>query len=114
MTLIYKICPANIWQAAEKDGFFIGTGIDLVDGYIHFSRADQVVETARLHFADQSNLVLVEVDPDAIELVWELSRSGQLFPHLYNRLPMSAVVSVWPLILCANGIHKFPAHLQVF
>ena len=80
MTMIYKICPATIWQQAETAGFFAGAGIDLADGYIHFSSADQVAETARLHFASQPDLVLVEVDSTAVEIVWEKSRGGQLFP----------------------------------
>ena len=113
MTMIYKICSADIWQQAETVGFFSGAGIDLVDGFIHFSSADQVMETARLHFAEQSDLVLVEVDSAAVKLVWEESRDGQLFPHLFDRLPLSAVVSVQPLILGAGGRHEFPPHLKV-
>ena len=110
MMMIYKICPAQIWQQAEKTGFFDGAGIDLVDGYIHFSNADQLAETARLHFAGQADHVLVEVDAVAINIVWEESRGGQLFPHLYDRLPLSAVVSVWPLGSTTEGMHQLPPH----
>ena len=111
MTMIYKICPAKIWQNAEKVGFFSGSGIDLVDGYIHFSTAAQVAETTRLHFASQADLVLVEVNSTAIKIVWEESRGGRLFPHLYDRLPLSTVVSIWPLALAADGTHQLPPHL---
>ena len=111
MTMIYKICLAQIWQQTETTGFFYGAGIDLADGYIHFSSADQVAETARLHFAGQTDLVLVEVDAVAINIVWEESRGGQLFPHLYERLPLSSVVSVWPLGLTTDGTHQLPPHL---
>ena len=111
MTMIYKICPAKIWQQAEKVNFFSGSGIDLADGYIHFSTAVQVAETARLHFAGQTDLILVEVDSTAIKIVWEESRDGRLFPHLYDRLPLSAVVSIWPLVVIADGIHQLPPHL---
>ena len=111
MTMIYKICSATIWQQAETAGFFAGAGIDLADGYIHFSSADQIAETARLHFASQLDLVLVEVDSNAIEIVWEESRGGQLFPHLYNQVPLSAVVSIWPLAVAGDGTHRLPPHL---
>jgi len=111
MTRIYKLCPAKIWQTSEKIRFFSGYGIDLADGYIHFSTAAQVAETARLHFAKQTDLVLVEVDSTAIKIVWEESRGGQLFPHLYDRLPLSAVVSIWPLAVAADGTHQLPPHL---
>ena len=113
MTMIYKICSATIWQQAETAGFFAGAGIDLADGYIHFSSVGQVAETARLHFASQPDLVLVEVDSTAVEIVWEESRGGQLFPHLYNRLPLSAVVSIWPIAVAADGTHQLPQHLLV-
>ena len=111
MMMIYKICPAQIWQQAKITDFFDGAGIDLADCYIHFSSADQVAETARLHFAGQADLVLVEVDAVAIDIVWEESRGGRSFPHLYDRLPLSAVVSVWPLGLTTDGTHQLPPHL---
>ena len=63
---IYKICDAAAWQEAERAGEFAGAPVDLADGYIHFSTADQVEETAAKHFAGQSNLVLVAVDADAL------------------------------------------------
>ena len=59
MSIIYKICDAAIWEKAMGKGVFAGAGIDLEDGYIHFSTAAQVAETARRHFRDQASLVLV-------------------------------------------------------
>ena len=51
LTTIYKICDASAWRAAERAGEFAGAPVDLSDGYIHFSAADQVEETAAKHFA---------------------------------------------------------------
>jgi uncharacterized protein (DUF952 family) len=106
---IYKICPAGLWREAERAGSFRGAAIDLRDGYIHFSSAEQVAETARLHFAGQDNLVLVSVDTDALgpALQWEASRGGALFPHLYGELPLTAVRRVDPLPLGSTG-HMLP------
>jgi len=108
--LIYKICTADEWRAAEDAGAFTGSAVDLTDGFIHFSTAVQARETARRHFAGQDDLVLVTVDGQALgtALKWEPSRGGDLFPHLYGDLPTSAVVSVAPLPLGSNG-HVFPA-----
>lgn len=108
MTMIYKICPQSLWQVAEQEGVFKGAAIDLIDGYIHFSSGEQVIQTARLHFAGQDDLVLVEADPATLEITWESSRGGQLFPHLYGVLPMTAVRRVMPLGLGADGMHIFP------
>ena len=111
-TTIYKICGAALWRTAECAGAFHGAPVDLADGYIHFSTAAQVRETAAKHFAGVADLVLVAVDAGALgaALRLEPSRGGALFPHLYGALRMAAVLSVAPLPLSANG-HIFPENL---
>ena len=110
MTTIYKICPAVQWAEAERTGEFHGSAADLADGYIHFSTATQVADTAAKHFAGMSDLVLVAVAADdfGAALRWEPSRGGALFPHLYGVLPMAAVRWVKPLRLNSGGRHVFP------
>lgn len=110
MTIIYKICPAALWQDAEREGTFRGAPVDLADGFIHFSTAAQVEETAAKHFAGQHDLVLVSVDAKTLRdnLKWEPSRGGALFPHLYGPLDPKAVVSIVPLPLGDDGRHIFP------
>jgi len=107
---IYKICDAGLWRDAERAGVFGGAPVDLADGYIHFSTAAQAAETAARHFAGQSDLVLVAVYVAALgsALRFEPSRGGALFPHLYGKLPLSAVRWVKPLPLAADGRHVFP------
>ncbi|HLI21279.1 MAG TPA: DUF952 domain-containing protein [Stellaceae bacterium] len=110
MQLIYKILSASEWQAAERAGVFKGAGIDLDDGFIHFSTAAQAAETAAKHFAGQGDLVLVAVDADKLGagVRWEVSRGGQLFPHLYGALATKDVAWTKPLPLGADGKHVFP------
>jgi uncharacterized protein (DUF952 family) len=109
--LIYKICTAEEWAEAEKAGRYRGSALDVTDGFIHFSTAEQARETARRHFAGQTGLVLVSVDPDALSepLTWEPSRGGDLFPHLYAPLDVAAVTAVHPLPVGDNGTHEFSA-----
>ena len=89
----FKILTADQWAAFERDGIFTGAPVDLADGYIHLSTAGQLEETLAKHFAGQTNLVVAEIDLDALgETVrWEISRGNQLFPHIYDVLPMRAV-----------------------
>lgn len=110
---IYKICPESLWRDAEKAGRFEGAPIDLADGYVHFSTAGQVKETAAKHFAGQPALLLVAVDAGMLgqALKWEVSRGGALFPHLYAPLDLSAVLWVKPLPLDSNGAHILPDDL---
>ncbi len=108
--LIYKIVPETLWQEARKNGVFEGAAIDLTDGYIHFSTAEQAKRTAELHFAGQTGLLLVAVDGAMLgeALRYEPSRGGDLFPHLYANLPLDAVVWEKPLPLGDDGKHIFP------
>lgn len=107
---IYKIVHRNPWEEARGAGVFAGAPVDLADGFIHFSTADQVVETAAKHFAGKADLLLVAVDAVALgeHLRWEPSRGGALFPHLYCELSISAVVWEKPLPLGDDGSHRFP------
>lgn len=110
--LIYKITTRAQWQAAEASGVFAGAPIDLVDGYIHFSTAEQVGETLAKHFAGQRDLLLVSVEAEPLgdALKWEVSRGGALFPHLYAPLPVSAARSVRDIPFDENG-SQLPADL---
>lgn len=110
---IYKICTETAWREAEKAGRFDGAPIDLADGYIHFSSAEQVRETAAKHFAGQRDLLLVAFDAEALgdPLKWEVSRGGALFPHLYAAIDPSTALWVKPLPTGADGSHVFPAEL---
>lgn len=110
MALIYKICSRELWQAAEQAGRFEGASIDLADGFIHFSTAEQARETAAKHFAGQADLVLVAVEEDRLgaALKYEVSRGGALFPHLYAPLDLAAVAWAKPLPLGPSGRHEFP------
>jgi uncharacterized protein (DUF952 family) len=95
----YKILTAGQWAAWQADGLFVGAPLDIEDGYIHLSAADQVAETAARHFAGLHELVLVEVDLVALgeDVRWEPSRGGQLFPHVYGTIPLEAVTKASPI-----------------
>lgn len=112
--MVYKIATRAQWNEAEKIGFFKGAPVDIEDGYIHFSTADQVVETAARHFAGQDDLLLVAVGARVLgeALTYEPSRGGQLFPHLYAELPLTAVTSVRDLPLGTDGAHRFPEEIN--
>jgi beta-hydroxylase len=96
MTTAYKIFTADQWAQFARDGLFHGAPVDLADGYIHLSAADQVQGTLDKHFAGLAGLVIAEVDLDQLgdTIRWEESRGGALFPHIYGLLPMAAVTGV--------------------
>lgn len=106
---VYKIVPAALWAQAMRDGVFFGAPVDQADGFIHFSAAHQVAETAAKHFAQERDLLLVAVEASVLgeALRWEASRGGDLFPHLYAPLDPARASWAKPLPLRADGAHDF-------
>lgn len=106
----YKVLTADQMVALEADGTFAGAPVDLADGYIHLSAADQLNETVAKHFAGQDNLHVVAVDLEALgaAIRWEPSRGGALFPHLYGALPLGAAIAWSPLRRGEDGAIHLP------
>ncbi len=109
--IIYHMCRAEEWTQASSTGAYSGSSQDAGDGFIHFSTAAQVIESAAKHRAGQTGLVLLTVDAERLgaALRWEPARGGQLFPHLYGGLPVDSVLRVDPLPLGPEGRHIFPS-----
>ena len=106
---IYKVCDSGLWEDAKQTGTFIGAEIDLQDGYIHFSTASQLRDTLARHFAGRDGLVLLKIEISQLDIIWETARNGDLFPHLYDHLPVTSVVAEHRLDLSTDGYHILPA-----
>lgn len=107
--LIYKILRAGEWAAMQTNGELAGSPVDLADGFLHLSNAEQAEATAAKHFVGERDLWLLAVEAEALGdlLRWEPSRGGALFPHLYRPLRCSEVLWAKPLSL-EQGKHRFP------
>lgn len=105
----YKILTGEQMLALEADAFE-GAPIDIADGYIHLSTAEQVAGTLDAHFAERDDLFLAAVDLEraGAAVRWEASRGGALFPHLYGRLSLALVTASGPLRRDAEGGPVFP------
>ncbi|MBF9060349.1 DUF952 domain-containing protein [Rhodobacterales bacterium HKCCSP123] len=106
---IYKILRPEEWAELERAGETSGAPVDVADGFIHFSTAEQAAETAAKHFAGEDGLILAAFEADALgaALKWEISRGGAEFPHLYAPLRLADVIWHAPLPL-VGGAHVFP------
>ena len=111
--MIYKIFRSPEWEALQADGSTTGAPVDLADGYIHFSTAAQLAETAAKHFAGEDGLWLIAVEDAALgpNLRWEPSRGGADFPHLYAPLRLDQVAWAQPLPL-RDGVHVVPPGIE--
>lgn len=107
--LIYKIFRASEWAALQTKGETAGAPVDVADGFVHFSTAEQARETAAKHFTHEDDLILAALEADTLgdALKWEPSRGGALFPHLYRRLALADILWTKPLPLGPDG-HAFP------
>src|SRR5690606_28091496 len=101
----YKVCQQALFEASMAADRFLGAPIDASDGYIHFSTAEQLRETLQLYFAGQADLTLFSVRCATLgdRLVWEPSRGGALFPHVYGELPMSEVADRAVIAVAEDG-----------
>lgn len=111
---VYKICPRAAWDAACLSGHYTGSEDDARDGFIHLSAAHQVAATAAKYFRGRPDLVLVAIATTRLghDLAWEPSRGGELFPHLFTPLPVTAALSVTQLTLANDGVPVIPEFLR--
>ena len=109
-TRIYHLCRQADWQQAMARGVYEGSEQDRADGFMHFSTAEQIEDSAAKHRAGEADLLLLAVDVKSLgeSLRWEAASSGEVFPHLYAGLPVSAVLDAHPLPLGPGGQHEFP------
>ena len=105
---IFKICSLESWKSAEIKGIFDGYGIDITDGFIHFSKINQIEQTLELHFKNSKNLVLLSVKHEELQITWEKSRNNQTFPHLYGNLDTKHVEEVFYLKQDMSGNFIIP------
>jgi uncharacterized protein (DUF952 family) len=109
--IAYKVLTSSDWMALNA-GTFQGAPIDIADGYIHLSTAKQLTETVDRHFAGQDDLIIAAIDLTALgsDVRWEISRHGQLFPHVYAPLRRDVVMAWCRLQRNANGAVCLPTH----
>ncbi len=107
--VVYKVLTEPQMKALET-GAFAGAPVDLKDGYIHLSTADQLAGTIDKHFAGQNDLWLAAVDLEAQDdpVKWEESRGGARFPHLYGPLLLETVIAYGPLEHEPDGTIRLP------
>jgi len=111
MDQIVHICSTEDWQTAEVAGQYQAASLES-EGFIHFSRPDQAVDTANRYYAGRRDLLLLWVDPQELttDLRWESSH-GDLYPHLYGPLNLEAVLQVTPFIPEDDGVFReLPPH----
>ena len=117
---IFHIVSQSAWQAGQP---YRSESLTR-EGFIHFSRLDQVLGVANAFYSGQRGLLLLEVDPQRLtsELRWEAPvhpatpangslPPADLFPHLYGPLNPEAVLAAHPFEPRADGTFALPENL---
>jgi uncharacterized protein (DUF952 family) len=108
--LIYHILPRADWETAQAKMIYTPVSLEK-DGFIHFSRIDQVPRVANAYYKDLDNLLLLCVATgrlDAEVRYEDLLGEGMRFPHLYGPLNLDAVAEVFELQKDASGAFILP------
>jgi uncharacterized protein (DUF952 family) len=110
VTRIYHLCREADWVAAAALGLYEGSEQDRGDGFLHFSTAEQIQDSAARHRAGEEGLLLMAVDAEGLgeALRWEVSANGDLYPHLYGPVPFESIREITALPLGPDGLHQFP------
>lgn len=106
--MIYHITTESLWEKALSDGKDKGSYAHptlKTEGFIHCSTEAQLQETLRLHFAEVADVVVLKINERKLgaKLKWEASRNGELFPHIYGRVPLEIVQDIVLMARQADG-----------
>ncbi|MBN1934034.1 MAG: DUF952 domain-containing protein [Anaerolineae bacterium] len=113
--LVFHITARDQWQRAQQAGLYYPESLD-TDGFIHCSTATQVIPVANFYYRGQVDLVLLGVDTarTGAEIRYEPGYDGDLYPHLYGALKVSAVCRVIDLEPDPSGNFALPEEMEPY
>ena len=115
MAIIFHITTRAAWTSAKTKGSYRAERFP-IEGFIHCSTRDQVVQVADARFRGQTGLVLLCIDTAKVtaEIRYENLEGGQqLFPHIYGEINNDAVVQVAEFEPAADGYFALPSSLRL-
>jgi glutathione S-transferase len=109
MMTIYHLVPAQIWRACTGPTYSADSLA--TEGFIHCSFAGQVAGAANRFYADQQEMLVLQLDPSRLTspVCEEPSGTGEIFPHVYGPINRDAVVAVQFLPRGTDGRWQFGA-----
>jgi len=108
--MIYRIAEARDWEAAQGVGYFESADL-IAEGFMHCCTAQQIAAVANRYYQGYEVLLLLEIDETRGQapLRWEdLTNAGELFPHVYGRIPLAAVMRCLALQPDVDGHFSSP------
>jgi len=89
---VYRVLHPEEWDDFKEKKVFCGNDLDKKSGYIHLSKKKQLKKTINIYFK-KKKIVILKIDTKRLgkNLFWEISREGEKFPHLYDKLKLENV-----------------------
>lgn len=122
--MIYHITTQRAWEAAKQAGEYTSPSLEN-EGFIHLSKAEQVIAVANAVYRGKTNLLLLCVEEEKLqaELKWEAPSQPEhgdpvpvaeddLFPHLYGALNLDAVARTVDFPAKADGTFDLPESIN--
>jgi len=112
---IFHITSRTSWSAAQKDGAYSADSLTS-EGFIHCSKANQVLRVANNIFTNQQGLVILVIDQSRLKpgIRWEAGtdKTDEMFPHIYGPINLDAVMGVLDFYPGLDGKFGLPQTLM--
>lgn len=97
MAEIFHLATLDQWAEAQTTGVVAPPSLE-AEGFIHCSAEEQLAGTIDRHFGGVDQLALLRLDLASLgaDLVWEESRPGQVYPHVYRAIRLDEILDVRP------------------
>jgi uncharacterized protein (DUF952 family) len=118
VAMVLHILGRSEWEIAQRKGFYSPRSLE-VEGFIHCSTVAQIIETANLFYRGRQDLLVLRIDERKLisRLEFEApatagdQRPETLFPHIYGRLNLDAVIDAVDLPCEPDGTFRLPSAL---
>lgn len=100
---IYHVISQIDWEDVKKSEFYAPDSL-IREGFIHFSLREQIPGVIERYYKDQTGLLVIKVEINKLKskLEFEQVPDSGLFPHLYGKLNMNAVIGVYSILKDEN------------
>lgn len=108
MAIIYHLTTREAWAAAQPTGEYEAPSL-AAEGFIHCSADEpQALRVLDRLYLGVPGMQVLDVDTDKLtaEVRREPSRSGEIYPHIYGKINVDAVVRIRDVHLDGDGQHR--------
>lgn len=119
--MILHITTKQDWENAKSVGVYTTPSLK-EEGFIHCSTEKQAANTANIYFKGANELVLLCIDENKLTSECKFEQAtgskhdpavGNMFPHIYGPLNLSAIINIVDFPKDENGRFELPKEIAV-